>query len=59
MSRDRLRGANDQDRHGRKQNSGTNEDTLSELGSRRERGFDGADSDPREPSKQPRKADEE
>ena len=45
--------ANDQDKHGRKQNSGTNEKTLREKGSRREHGTDGADSPPREPSRQP------
>jgi hypothetical protein len=46
-------GANDQDKHGRKQNSGTNQKTLRGKGSRRESGFDGADAPPREPSRQP------
>ena len=45
--------ANDQDKHGRKQNSGTNEKTLRDKGSRRESGFDGADNGPRERSRQP------
>jgi hypothetical protein len=49
--------ANDQDKHGRKQNSGTNHDTLRELGSRRDTGFDGADSSPRGQPQQPRKDD--
>ena len=43
---------NDQDKHGRKQNSGTNEKTLRGKGSRRDTGHDGAD-DTREPSRQP------
>jgi hypothetical protein len=51
------RGANDQDRHGRKQNTGTNESSLRDRGSRRESGRDGADEDRSEPHKQPRKAD--
>jgi hypothetical protein len=55
MTFQRTRGANDQDKHGRKQNSGTNDKTLRELGSRRERGTDGADSDPKRASKQPGK----
>jgi len=50
-----LRGANDQDKHGRKQNRGSNEDTLRGLGSRRDTHFDGADTPPRAPAKQPRK----
>ena len=46
-------GANDQDKHGRKQNSGTNQKTLRGKGSRREHGSDGADTPPREPGRQP------
>jgi hypothetical protein len=45
--------ANDQDKHGRKQNSGTNEKTVRDKGSHRDTGFDGADSAPRERGKQP------
>jgi hypothetical protein len=50
-------GANDQDKHGRKQNSGTNESSLRGRGSRRGFFNDGADEDLSEPDKQPRKAD--
>jgi hypothetical protein len=46
-------GANDQDKHGRKQNSGTNQKTLRGKGSRRDHGSDGADTPPREPGRQP------
>ena len=50
-------GANDQDKHGRKQNTGTNESSLRDRGSRRGFFTDGADEDRSEPDKQPRKAD--
>jgi hypothetical protein len=56
MTRRELAGANDQDKHGRKQNSGTNETSVRGRGSHRETGYDGADSPPREPSKQPMRA---
>jgi hypothetical protein len=62
MTRDRREraatpaGSNDQDKHGRKQNSGTNETSLRGRGSHREHGYDGADSDPRTPSQQPRRS---
>lgn len=46
-------GANDKDKHGRKQNSGTNEKSLRGRGSRRDTGLDGADTPPRGPSRQP------
>ena len=57
MTRERRNGANDQDKHGRKQNSGTNETSLRGRGSHRESGNDGADEDRSEPDKQAKKAD--
>jgi hypothetical protein len=45
--------ANDQDKHGRKQNSGTNEKSVRRKGSHRDTGVDGADDGPRERSRQP------
>ena len=56
MTRREIAGAHDQDKHGRKQNTGTNETSVRGRGSHRETGFDGADSPPREASNQPKRA---